>query len=91
MAKRLGTKKKKVLVDALIERDGTLCTWCCREMIRMPIMPFEDCSAYMTLEHIVPMKHGGTHDLFNLALACFECNNDRGDCLDWELNDDDLG
>lgn len=88
MAKRVGTKKRRALVDILIEQDGLLCTWCCREMIDAPIVPDEDCSAHVTLEHIIPLAHGGTYDLFNLALACFGCNNERGDCLDWELDDD---
>lgn len=90
MAKRVGTKKRRALVDALIARDGTLCTWCCREMIDSPIFPFEECGSFMTLEHIVPLNHGGTYDMCNLALACFDCNNERGDCLVWEYADDDV-
>lgn len=69
--------------DALIERDGNHCTWCCREMVVAPIEPYEDCDAHMTIEHIVPLAHGGTDDLCNLALACFGCNNVRGDDLQW--------
>lgn len=59
------------------------CTWCCRPMIDAPVVPDEDCAAHLTLEHIVPLACGGTHDLCNLALACFECNNERGDSLEW--------
>lgn len=87
MAKRVGTKKRRALVDALIERDGAVCTWCCKPLIDKPILPFQDCADHMTLEHIVPLKYGGTYDMCNLALACFECNNERGDCLVWEDSD----
>ena len=83
MPKRIGTKKKRVLKEALIERDGVRCTWCCREMVDAPIEPFEDCDAHMTIEHIVPLSHGGSYDLYNLALACFGCNNTRGSDLAW--------
>jgi len=48
-------------------------------MIDLPITLNADCSLHMTLEHVVPLVHGGTHDLSNLALACFQCNNARAD------------
>jgi len=81
--KRVGTKKKRVLKEALIERDGTLCTWCCREMLDAPIVPEADCDHHMTIEHVIPLAYGGSYDLFNLALACFGCNNQRGSRLEW--------
>jgi 5-methylcytosine-specific restriction endonuclease McrA len=69
------------MVESLIERDGTQCTWCCREMIDRPIHPDQDCSLHMTLEHVIPLSKGGTNDLVNLALACFQCNNARASFL----------
>lgn len=83
MPKRIGTKKKRVLKEALIERDGIHCTWCCKPMVDEPIEPHEDCDHHMTIEHIVPLSHGGSYDLCNLALACFGCNNQRGNTLEW--------
>lgn len=68
----------------MIERDGTTCTWCCVELIDAPIVLNKDCSKHMTLEHVLPLSEGGTHDLWNLALACFGCNNERGSSLDWQ-------
>jgi 5-methylcytosine-specific restriction endonuclease McrA len=53
-------------------------------MIDAPVVPDQDCSRHMTLEHVVPLNLGGTHDLINLALACFGCNNARGSSLDWQ-------
>jgi len=80
----MSTKKRRVLVERLIERDGVSCTWCCREMIDKRIDPRIDCALHMTLEHLMPLSLGGTHELINLALACFECNNERGSNLEFE-------
>lgn len=79
----MGTRKKRVVVEQLVARDGTCCTWCCVEMVHEPIHPNLDCSTHLTLEHIIPLVSGGTHELRNLALACFQCNNERGSSLDW--------
>lgn len=87
MPKRIGTSKKRVLVDQLVIRDGMHCTWCCVEMIHLPIHPRQDCSTHLTLEHIIPLVHGGTWELCNLALACYGCNNERGSSLDWAGED----
>lgn len=81
MSNRIGTKKRRVLVDALLERDGDQCIWCCRHMIDRPIDPRQDCSLHMTLEHLTPLIRGGTNEQWNLALACYQCNNARGSDL----------
>lgn len=52
-------------------------------MIDAPIDPKRDCSAHMTLEHLVPLILGGTYEVANLALSCFGCNNARGADLEW--------
>lgn len=44
----------------------------------------------MTVEHIIPLVRGGTNDLCNLALACYGCNNERGDSLDWSHEVEDV-
>lgn len=66
------------------------CTWCCRQMIRLPITPGRDCGAHMTVEHLIPLVKGGTNDLYNLALACYWCNNNRGSDIDWVHEDSDV-
>ncbi len=78
MSGRVGTKKRRVLVDALLERDGDRCVWCCRPMLDLPIDHRADCSLHMTLEHLTPLAVGGTNETWNLALACYACNNLRG-------------
>lgn len=85
MPKRIGTRKKQGLKEALIERDGLFCTWCCKPLVNAPIEPGKDCDDHITLEHVVPLSHGGTWDLMHLALACFGCNNSRGSDLEWEV------
>lgn len=40
-------------------------------------------SKTLTIEHIIPLACGGEHILDNMAPACYECNNERGDNLDW--------
>jgi len=32
----------------------------------------------LTIEHIIPLSHGGTNDEKNIALACAPCNQERG-------------
>lgn len=86
----MGRKKRRIRVDILLERDGPFCVWCCRRMVDAPIDTKRDCGLHMTLEHLKPVSMGGSHDLDNLALACFACNNQRGDSLvelapDWTV------
>lgn len=33
----------------------------------------------MTLDHVVALINGGTNDLSNLVLACYACNQKKGD------------
>lgn len=33
------------------------------------------------LDHLIALKHGGTTDSFNLALACADCNKHKGSDL----------
>ncbi|MBD2236316.1 HNH endonuclease [Aulosira sp. FACHB-113] len=34
-----------------------------------------------TIEHLLPKSLGGSNSLSNLRLACFSCNNSRGNSL----------
>ena len=40
-----------------------------------------------TIDHIVPLKRGGTHDLANLTLSCRSCNSSKRDRLlsEWSV------
>lgn len=38
-----------------------------------------------TLDHVVPLAHGGAHDPGNLVVACAPCNRLKGDRLPFEF------
>lgn len=38
----------------------------------------------LTIDHIVPVSKGGTNDPKNLQAMCFDCNNQKGDKLNYE-------
>lgn len=37
-----------------------------------------------TLDHLKPIARGGTSRMSNLVLACFRCNNEKGDMTETE-------
>jgi 5-methylcytosine-specific restriction endonuclease McrA len=78
---RIGKKRRRVRVDALLETQGNQCFWCHRPMVDAPVVPRQDCSQHMTLDHLIPVAKGGNHDLSNLVLACLACNQDRADSV----------
>jgi hypothetical protein len=53
---------------AIYQRDRYRCVWCgCY------------CSSdTLTLDHVTPRAHGGTHATRNLVTACLSCNSARG-------------
>jgi len=65
---------------ALLKRDGPKC-WECGTPDQPPRPrqnrngEFEN-HAFLTVDHIVPSRHGGSDDLDNLRLLCFECHHD---------------
>lgn len=34
-----------------------------------------------TIDHYIPLSRGGTHSKENLVLACFPCNQDKGNMM----------
>lgn len=53
------------------ERAGNCCEYCQLPQIDSPLAPLQ-------IEHVIPVKHGGTDDIENLALACIDCNLRKG-------------
>jgi len=47
----------------------------------------EDLFLSFELDHIIAIKHGGSHDLENLAYACPHCNQHKGSDLVTLLDD----
>lgn len=74
-ADKLGMGDAKILLSYLIGRDHGKCG-ICRKPVRArkgPMMP--------SIDHIIPLSHGGTHELANVQLAHYRCNlskNNRG-------------
>ncbi|MEG4144084.1 MULTISPECIES: HNH endonuclease [unclassified Microcoleus] len=52
----------------LLELYGNRCHWCKKSMQK----------SERTIEHLQPKSLGGSNALPNLRLACFTCNNSRG-------------
>lgn len=60
------SKKQK-----LLQLYGNQCHWCGKQMTKSEI----------TIEHLLPKSLGGSNAIANLRLACFTCNNSRGNSL----------
>lgn len=65
--KVVGRRRDKATVAAVLERDGDGCFFC-----RKPL------GDDITVEHLVPVSHGGPNHISNLFLAHGQCNNDAG-------------
>lgn len=53
------------------DRAGNLCEYCRLSQFDSPLAPLQ-------IEHVIPIKHGGTDGVENLALACIDCNLHKG-------------
>ncbi len=60
--------------EAVFSRAGGVCEYCQLPEEFSPV-------ARLQIEHILPLKHGGTSDFRNLALACIDCNLRKGSNL----------
>lgn len=58
-------------IETLAERDGLEC-WFCEYPFLSPD------SVEVTIEHLVPIAHGGPNHKSNLVLACKPCNSEAG-------------
>ena len=52
------------LRETILERDGFLCRYC-----EGPAN---------TVDHVIPVERGGSHDPANLVAACSRCNESKG-------------
>lgn len=61
--------------SSLIHKYGLHCFYCGRRVVRtILILPQQ-----ATIEHIIPKSKGGKTELDNLTIACFACNQEKGD------------
>lgn len=75
-----GQARHKTSPGVLAERDGTDCG-ICHEPVDMTARWPAPRSA--SVDHIVPVAHGGGHDLENLQLSHWSCNHKKRDQLDY--------
>ncbi len=66
---------KKALRKGALRDCGQRCVYCAT--------PLDHYSA--TLDHVVPLAHGGAHDPGNLVAACAPCNRLKGELLPFEF------
>jgi len=67
----MSQKRKNAKKTSLIKDYGACCWWC------ETYLPAKN----LTLDHLKPSSKGGSNSLENLRLACFPCNNSRGNSL----------
>ncbi len=74
---RLGSHRRRQIRKRLLRRDGPWCFWCgIRISNEHACPPLPD---QCTVDHIVPFSAGGALHDDNSVLACWSCNNERGD------------
>lgn len=73
VTRRPTREERQELVEALTRIDGYLCWYC--ETVLDPDGGDPGSSTAPTIDHVLPLSAGGTHDLSNTVLACRNCNN----------------
>ena len=68
--------RAKVTPSKVYERDAYKCHLCGKRTKADAKVPHPQAP---TLDHIVPLAKGGTHEPSNVATACFICNSRKGD------------
>jgi len=63
---KLNTRRYRGQRERVFNRDGRLCQICGTD------------EGEMHIDHIIPRKAGGTHDLDNLRVLCKSCNLRKG-------------
>lgn len=61
----------------LMERDGAVCCYC-KGTVRIATSYYDVSPDRATVDHIIPYSKGGSDALVNTKLACYGCNNARG-------------
>ena len=80
-----GVGQRNALRHQIAERDGGWeCRYCSRQLYETVDA---DDPAFPELDHVIPLRLGGTNTLGNLVLACRACNRCKADTIvdppDW--------
>jgi|GEM_PF-4222148 len=77
--------RDSIKLDEVIERDNGVCYICgcmtSKDDHYYSRGWFACGSRYPTIDHVVPIAHGGTHTWDNVRLACHKCNTEKGDSV----------
>lgn len=77
--------RDSIKLDDVIERDHGICYICGCETTKEDHYYsrgwFTCGSRYPTIDHVVPLAHGGTHTWDNVRLACRQCNSIKRDSV----------
>lgn len=65
-----------VIRAQVYERDGWRCHLCGKPLARTKVVPHPKAP---TIDHIVPLARGGTHEPLNVRAAHYLCNSVKGD------------
>lgn len=78
-SKSRNSHQKRELKQQLFSKHGNVCQICDR---RFPLIS-------LTLDHIIPLAAGGSWNITNLQLACYPCNQKKGDTYEdpWAIFD----
>lgn len=66
----MGEPSRAERLRVILERDGTQCVWCRRDIATARVRA--------TTEHVVPRIKGGPSWIENEVAACARCNRERG-------------
>jgi 5-methylcytosine-specific restriction endonuclease McrA len=78
--RRMDAWRKWEIMPALVARDGTNCHWCgCATFnYKRPPSDGSQLPDHRTLDHLIARCFGGADTLENAVVACFACNQRRG-------------
>jgi 5-methylcytosine-specific restriction endonuclease McrA len=72
--KKLGTPVRGISVRSLRQLHGDQCYYCSITMQFVRASGREFIPDKATIEHVIPLSVGGTHDWENCRLCCWQCN-----------------
>ncbi|WP_353962043.1 HNH endonuclease [Mycolicibacterium houstonense] len=75
-ARKAGAYVEPVYRKRVFNRDGYRCHLCGKKTDQTKKVPHPKAP---TLDHIIPLASGGTHEPSNCRCACFLCNSLKGD------------
>lgn len=81
-AKLNGNFQSWLTKEKIMKIKGNTCCWCgceCTNDFQIIGGQPQPLPQTATVEHIIPIAKGGQHNINNVAIACFECNNKKTD------------